>query len=248
MPRPTLTGLSPDDRPRRGGTEIDRAGHRLRRAGDRWRPTGTELLIDGAARSDPSMISADRDPRRDAAPRPGFAHRDASSTGDARDRPRCTFEFVARADRAHGRARRGARVTGGTRIAIVGNHFRDPETTIFDRRQLPLACPCFVSADRIEGVVPAGLAPGPVSIVAYDAIGGAGTLPTSCSPTTRRPSADPPDGGVGPGELRRGRREAADQADAAGARGLGAAASPSPATRRCASDRARCAARWSRTS
>ena len=117
----------------------------------------------------------------------------------------------------------------------------------------PLLCPMFVNANRIEGYVPPGA--GTELVTAYDPIAGGQPARASRSstwrrrsarPTRRRPTRPAPfaDGGC-PGAAA---REAALQADAAGARRLGAAARRSPATRRCTSARAPCAARSRRTS
>jgi hypothetical protein len=109
-----------------------------------------------------------------------------------------TYEFVAKPVlRAVSPASGPA--AGGNPVIIAGDHFRDGGTTIsfgLGAARVSLLSPSFVSANRIEGVVPAGA--GTVSIFASDPIGGEVEMAdayTYLAPGA--PDAAPGDGGAG---------------------------------------------------
>jgi hypothetical protein len=114
-------------------------------------------------------------------------------TGTARTDPPMAFAYVAApavrmVSPTHGP------VTGGTPIAIAGNHFRDPGTTFF-AGGIALDV-CFVNDGRVETIMPAGIAPGPVTIFAYDEIGGTGVQQQLFTyDFADAPQPDLPDGG-----------------------------------------------------
>jgi hypothetical protein len=168
-PRPSASGLSPMIGPSRGGTEIIVTGTDFVEPTDDSR--GTELLVDGVMvmpeQVAPTQIRAVM-PSHDA----GVA-KVRVVTGSAQTDPPMSFEYVA-APAVRTVSPTHGPVTGGTRIAIAGNHFRDPETMFFaGNTWLDV---CFVSDGRVETTMPAGAAPGPVTIFAYDEIGGTGAL------------------------------------------------------------------------
>lgn len=63
---------------------------------------------------------------------------------------------------------------GGTRVTVVGNHFRAETEIRFD--DAALVCPRLISESRVEGLAPAGA--GIVSVTGIDPIGGDGQLGT----------------------------------------------------------------------
>jgi hypothetical protein len=96
------------------------------------------------------------------------------ANGDATSSTTSSFEFVAAPivkmiSPTHGP------ISGGTAIAVVGNHFRDGATTILIGTN-GLAAPHFVSANRIEGLVPPGVDTGWATVQATDMVGGTSTL------------------------------------------------------------------------
>jgi hypothetical protein len=162
-PRPFVTSMSPVAGPASGGTEI------VLKGGDFI--AGSELLIDrqripGAVVTPTEIRGITQ--RHD--PGPALVQ---VQNGTALSAPR-VFDFVAAPSVKLVSPARGP-LAGGTWIAVVGNHFRDEETEIKigDQR---LEDPCFVSAGRIEGRVPAGTVVGEVEVTASDPIGGSGTM------------------------------------------------------------------------
>lgn len=189
--RPTLVSLSPSVGPAAGGTQIEVQGTNFVIGADPDK--GTRLLIDDRVVESAEVISATEiratTPMHDA----GDAHLTVS-TGGAGTAP-IIFEFVAAPIVRMVSPARGP-LTGGTPIAIVGNHFRAGMTRVYIG-QLPLACARWVSVNRIEGTVPEGLAIGPTTVAAYDPVGGGSALLDGFA---YDPVEDePPDGGVGPG-------------------------------------------------
>ncbi len=125
-------------------------------------------------------------------PGPGIV---SVASGDAETDQKLPFQFIGAPILRMGHPLTGP-VSGGTRIAITGNNFRNPETKILIGGA-PLLCPYYKSPIWIEGVVPAGVAPGPVSIVAIDDTLGARS--TLFYPFVYEATAnDSPDGGVDP--------------------------------------------------
>ena len=87
-------------------------------------------------------------------------------------------------------------LSGGSLVAVVGSHFRNGGGTTIWIGGNELVNPCFVSANWIEGFLPAATDSGSVTIVAHDSIGGDGMLQGAF---TYDPGAtDAPDGGVQP--------------------------------------------------
>jgi hypothetical protein len=89
-----------------------------------------------------------------------------------------TYEFVAKPVLRAVSPTSGP-AAGGNPVVIVGDHFRNGPTTIWfgtNSSRMPLGNPTFVSANRLEGTAPAGVA-GTVSIFASDPIGGDVELP-----------------------------------------------------------------------
>jgi hypothetical protein len=190
-PRPSAAGLSPRIGPSRGGTEIIVTGT------DFVTPTaesrGTELLVDGEPVLPETVSSTEI---RAVTPPHDAGHAMVRVvTGNAQTDPPMDFEYVAApavklVSPTHGP------VTGGTRIAIAGNHFRDPETTFFAGGVALSDDVCFVSDNRAEATMPAGTVPGPVAIFAYDEIGGTGALQGVFTyDPAEAPQPDLPDGG-----------------------------------------------------
>jgi hypothetical protein len=117
------------------------------------------------------------------------------ASGDAETDQKLAFQFIGAPVLRLAYPLKGP-VSGGTRIAITGNNFRNPGTTILIGG-LKLGCQYYKSPIWIEGVVPAGLAPGPVSIVAIDGtLGARSTLPDPF--VYEATASDSPDGGVDP--------------------------------------------------
>jgi len=198
VPRPTLSYVSPQTGPATGGTEILVQGTGFVAPLDS--SDGSRLLLDGRVLEPtgitPTAIYAVM-PQHD----PGPAVLTVAN-GDAESAP-LTFQFVGAPIVRTASPLKGP-VTGGTRISVVGNNFRDPETRIYIGN-LEIEGKTFVSAYRIDGVVPpAQNGPGPVLIVATDD-------PLQATSVLDKPfvyeaaaASDSPDGGV-------------DQPDGAGA-------------------------------
>ncbi len=200
VPRPLATGLSPGIGPSGGGTEIIVEGTDfvapITDPGSESR--GTELLVDGVLVV-PETVSPTELRARTPAHGAGFA-KVVVISGGAQTEP-MYFEFVAAPAVKLVSPTRGP-VTGGTRIAIAGNHFRDQVTRFYagSARLLDL---CFVSANRVEATMPAVTGTGPVAIVAYDEIGGTGVLPDAftydpAEPEPPAPTDQPDNGGLEP--------------------------------------------------
>lgn len=191
VPRPTLISLSPDSGPATGGTEIVVQGTNfiLPVAGD-----GSQLLLDGRPIQLTSISATEIRavmPRHD--PVVGMV---SVASGGAETEKKLRFQFIATPIPRYASPLTGP-VTGGTRIAITGNDFRYPDTKIFIGG-VPLGCMDYKSPVRIEGVVPAGLTPGPVWVVAVD--DALGTKSSLRDPFVYEPVAsDSPDGGADPG-------------------------------------------------
>jgi hypothetical protein len=174
-PRPSATSMSPTIGPSRGGTEIVIEGSdfvpAITEGGSESR--GTELLIGGQPVMTEWVTATEIravTPPHDA----GFA-KVSVVTGNAQSDLPTPFEFVAApivqvVEPPHGP------VTGGTRIAVVGKHFRDPVTRFYVDNNIELEAVCFVSSNRVEATMPPGIGPGPVAILAYDEIGGTGLM------------------------------------------------------------------------
>src|SRR5262252_527376 len=198
-PQPTLTGLAPTVGPASGGTAIDIHGT------DSVAPTyaadgsplldGSQLLIDGVP-VDPVanavlVVSSTEMTAIMSSHDPGYAKLTVATGQAVTDA--MYFEFFPAPVVRLVSPNRGP-LSGGTAVAIVGDHFRNgPDNTIWIGPNL-LVNPCFVSANRIEGFVPAALDSGSVTVVAHDSIGGDGMLVDAF---TYDPGAtDAPDGGV----------------------------------------------------
>jgi hypothetical protein len=191
VPRPTLVSLSPANGPARGGTEIVVQGTDFIEPG--VEADGSLLLLDGhpiqPTYFSPTEIRAVM-PHHD--PGPGIV---SVSSGDAETEQKLAFQFIGAPVLRLASPLKGP-VTGGTRIAITGNNLRYPETRI-SIGGVELACQDYKGPLRIEGVIPAGLAPGPVSIVATDKmLGATSTLPDPF--VYEATASDSPDGGVDP--------------------------------------------------
>jgi hypothetical protein len=190
-PRPTLVSLSPSVGPAAGGTQIEVHGTNFVMADDPAQ--GTRLLIDGQIVESAEVVSSTEiratTPVHDA----GDALLSVSTGGATT--AAIVFEFVAAPIVRMVSPNRGP-VTGGTYIAVVGNHFR-PGITVIQIGLVDLACPTWVSSNRIEGVVPPGVAIGPTTVAAYDRVGGSGALFDGF--TYDPVDSEPPDGGGGPG-------------------------------------------------
>jgi len=196
-PRPSAVRISPDVGPSGGGTEIVIEGTDFVTSTDTSR--GTELIVDGVAvvpRSvTPTRITALTPPHE-----AGYA-KVSATTGTAQTDPPMYFEYVAAPIVRMVSPTRGP-VTGGTRIAIAGNHFRDQVTKFYVTGNTELEGVCFVSSNRVEATMPAVSAPGLTAIVAYDPIGGTGLKQDAFlyDPAEPAPPAAPesPDGGLEP--------------------------------------------------
>jgi len=190
-PRPTLVSLSPSVGPAAGGTQIEVHGTNFVMADDPAH--GTLLLIDGQMVESAKVMSSTEiiatTPVHDA----GDALLTVSTGGAAT--AAIVFEFVAAPIVRMVSPNRGP-VTGGTPIAVVGNHFRNG-VTVIQIGLSDLACAHWVSANRIEGVVPAGVVIGPTTVAAYDRVGGSGVLQDGF--TYDPVESQPPDGGGDPG-------------------------------------------------
>jgi hypothetical protein len=168
-PRPSLTSMTPGIGPASGGTTVEVRGSNF------ILPTetsdGSALLVDGQALKTEVLdattlqaTTANHDPG------PG---RVAVSNGGA-ESGQMIFQFVdtpiVRAiTPTHGP------VTGGTRVIIVGNNFRGLHTTILFGSVVMKEI-CVISSGRIEGLTPAGVEPGVVSVRANDKNGGSHAL------------------------------------------------------------------------
>jgi hypothetical protein len=189
--RPTLASVSPGSGPATGGTEIVVQGAGF------IEPSvdadGSHLLVDGeripATSITPGEIRAVM-PHHD--PGTGLV---SVANGQAETDVKLPFQFIGAPILRLAFPLNGP-LSGGTRIEITGNNFRYPDTQI-TINDVDLACAIYMSPLRIEGVVPRGMAPGPVWIVARDeALGTVSTLP---DPFVYEPTADDsPDGGVDP--------------------------------------------------
>jgi hypothetical protein len=83
---------------------------------------------------------------------------------------------------------------GGTPVAVVGDNFRASGTTIWFG-STPLACPTFVSANRIEGWTPPGT--GVVAVSAHDPVVNGNVLAAGFSYADDADAGPPPAGGCG---------------------------------------------------
>jgi hypothetical protein len=191
VPRPTLSYVSPQTGPATGGTEIVVEGTGFVAPLDG--SDGTRLLLDGRMiepkEITPTTIHAVM-PQHD----PGPAVLTVAN-GDAESAP-LTFQFVGAPIVRMASPLTGP-VTGGTRISVVGNNFRNPETRIYIGN-LQLLCQKFVGQFRIEGIVPpAQNGPGSVLIVATDdPLQATSVLDESF--VYEPVASDSPDGGVEP--------------------------------------------------
>jgi hypothetical protein len=202
-PQPSLTSLAPTVGPAAGGTLVDVRGADFAVPNDT--SDGSQLLVDGVP-LDPvlnlvTVISSTEItavlPAHDA----GFAILTVA-TGNATTVP-MYFEFVPAPIVKMISPNHGP-VTGGTRVSVVGNHFRDGGTTI-KIDNVPLVDTQLISSNRIEGTVPPGAGPGSVYVTADDPIGGDGILIDGPIGFTYDPvPADAPDGGAGPGSTEGG--------------------------------------------
>jgi hypothetical protein len=191
---PSLTGLAPDVGPATGGTMIDILGSHFV-APLPYISDGTQVLIGDTAIDSalvtvvsPTEITAIM-PAHDAGYWPiRVANGNATSSNG--------FAFVA-APIVKSISPTHGSMSGGTAIAIVGNHFRDGATQILIGGA-GLASPRFVSVNRIEGLVPPGADTGWATVQAYDPIGGTATLLDAFmyDPV----ASGPPDGGVDPSD------------------------------------------------
>jgi hypothetical protein len=168
-PRPSLTGLSPALGPAAGGTRVEVYGN------DFVLPTdlsdGTQLLLGGQVVTSAEVLTPNEItavmPAHDPGPtRLTVMTGGAESTGTS-------FLFVA-APIIRAISPTHAPASGGTPIVIAGNFFRIPVTQILigsglDFRSLDRVD--YVSPNRIEGILPAGMV-GPATIKAVDPIGG----------------------------------------------------------------------------
>jgi hypothetical protein len=153
--------MSPTAGPTGGGTEIVLQGSDF--------VSGSALLIDGLKIENPYISATEiRGVTQRHDPGPAMVQ---VLNGTALSAPR-RFDFVAAPSVKLVSPARGP-LAGGTWMAVVGNYFREGETTIRIGGVL-LEDPCFVSVNRIEGRLPAGAAAGAVEVTADDPIGGAG--------------------------------------------------------------------------
>ena len=192
---PTVTGLAPSVGPASGGTAIDIHGTNFVKPTDNFE--GSVLLIDGVP-ADPSvnMVEVVSDTEITAITSshdPGYATLTVA-TGDAIT-DRMYFQFFAAPVVRMVSPNRGP-LSGGTKIAVVGSHFRNGKGTIISIGGTELVNPCFVSANWIEGFLPVATESGSVTVLAHDPIGGDGVLGDAF--TYDPAAADAPDGGVEP--------------------------------------------------
>jgi IPT/TIG domain-containing protein len=189
-PRPTLTSLSPSVGPATGGTPMELHGTNFVEPTDT--SEGTVVLIDGKIVESAKVVSSTEITATTPLHDSGFAKL-AVSTGGSETVQKYFFNFVAApiiklVSPTHGP------MTGGTKVTIAGNHFRNPETVIyFGNVRLPALV--FVGQNRLEVIAPPASAPGLVTILAYDPIGGMGMVDAySYDPV----EAGTPDAGVDP--------------------------------------------------
>jgi hypothetical protein len=191
VPRPTLVSVSPGSGPATGGTEIVVEGADFVEPGAE--SDGSRLLIDGQAIQIDSISASTIHavmPRHD----PGVGAVSVAN-GDGATEQALPFQFIPAPVVRLAFPLKGP-LTGGTRIAIAGNDFRYPETRI-SIGGVELACATYLGPLRIEGVVPRGMAPGPVWIAATDDT--LHTRSTLSDPFVYEQTAgDSPDGGVDP--------------------------------------------------
>jgi hypothetical protein len=186
-PRPSLTYLSPAIGPTSGGTALEVRGSNFvvpTRESD-----GSVLLIDGQPVEthvvDANTIVAT------TAPHDGGPAWVTVSTGGAQS-GRMFFDFVDRPVLRGITPMRGP-VTGGTKVIIVGNNFRGLHTEIFfGARRMDTKC--VVGPNRIEGLTPAGEAPGPVTVRVTDRNGGSDEAVGAFTYDAVEGEAPPPDG------------------------------------------------------
>jgi hypothetical protein len=197
---PTVDGFEPSEGPATGGTTISVHGSAF--------IAGTEVLVGGAPLDKIMVVSDTLIQGTTLAHDPGKAAltvRTGAISVDAQD----TFTFVARPD-VRAVAPTSGPSAGCTPVAIVGEGFREnPMTRIWfgsdTATGVPLECPTWVSASRIEGYAPPGA--GAVSVFAGDPTAGVGELPlaytyldvdTPDAAAAACPcaAAPPPDGGA----------------------------------------------------
>jgi len=170
---PTLTGLTPAEGPAIGGTAIDIHGTNFVAPTDA--SEGSQILLDGLPIDPSSMMLVVQSPTEITAVTPphdeGFppltvANGDAAASA-------YYFHFVP-APIVKGVTPNYGPTSGGIKVIVSGSHFRDglTDVTIGGR---PLESPSFVSANRIEGLLPPGDA-GSAVVIATDTIGGDGAL------------------------------------------------------------------------
>ncbi|HEY7373471.1 MAG TPA: IPT/TIG domain-containing protein [Polyangia bacterium] len=204
-PQPTLASLMPMVGPAAGGTRVDVRGSDFAVPDDT--SDGSQLLVDGVpldpVRDMVTVVSSTEItavlPAHDA----GFAILTVA-TGNATTM-QMYFDFVPAPIVKMISPNHGP-VSGGTQVTVVGNHFRDGGTTVLIDG-MPLVGAQVTSPNRIEGMVPAGSAPGSVAVTAYDPIGGPGTvidIDGTIDFTYDPVPADAPDGGAGPGAMEGG--------------------------------------------
>jgi hypothetical protein len=194
LPPSLASNVVPNVGPAAGGTAIDLVGSHFVQPIDDPASDGSKLLIDGVP-IDPSLVVVVSDTEITAILPPHEAGTSAITVANGDATTTATyFEFVAAPivkmiSPAHGP------LSGGTAVAVVGDHFRNGATQIFIGASA-LAYPHFVSANRIEGVVPPGADSGWATVQAYDPIGGMGTLLDAFmyDPV----ASETPDGGVDP--------------------------------------------------
>jgi hypothetical protein len=196
---PLVETFAPFEGPAVGGTRIVVTGHNFIArtqvvvGGALLQPGGgtvmSEALIEGTTPAHDPGLSI-------VTVRTGAASVDAPGT----------FNFVGRPEVRAVTPSSGP-LAGCTPITIVGKYFREnPMTSISFGSDtsvgLPLACPSYVSGNRIEGFTPAGS--GAVSVFASDPAGGVGELPLAFTyldvdapdASAVAPSACPCDGGA----------------------------------------------------
>jgi hypothetical protein len=190
-PRPVVIEVSRSEGPTAGGTELIVEGKNF--VVETATSEGSKLLIDGRpipATVTPTEIRALTLPHD-----PGTAKVEVTNGQALSASPAPTFEFVA-PPRVREVWPSSGPVTGGTWIAIVGNHFRDGKTAIWIGYQ-PLLELRVVNTSRVEGRVPAGDAAGTVAVVAGDVIGGPGSAAGTFTYQVLEPTqAEPPDDGL----------------------------------------------------
>jgi len=206
-PHPSLTSLAPTVGPATGGTPVDVRGTDFVAPittpdGSQVLADGSQLLVDGVP-LDPTLVTVVSSteitailPGHDA----GFAILTVA-TGTAITAP-MYFDFVPAPIVKMISPNHGP-LSGGTRVSVVGNHFRDATTIRID--SMPLTDTQLVSSNRIEGTVPPGSMPGSVPVTANDPIGGDGVSIDGFIGFTYDPvPADGPDGGADPISMERG--------------------------------------------